>query len=75
MVQTVRRTIVSPQLHVHKVIDAPVMLVVRVPQVVIIPVATPRLIPMVSLTMEIPHVPGVKVCELAGPCAEAQGQG
>ena len=28
---------------------------------------------MVSLTMEIPHVPGVKVCELAGPCAQVQG--
>ena len=31
------------------------MLVVRVPQVVIIPVATLRLIPKVSLTMEIPQ--------------------
>ena len=39
-----------------KVIDAPDVLVVRVPQVVIIPVATLRLITMVSLTMEIPHL-------------------
>ena len=41
---------------VNKVIDAPVMQAVRVPQVVIIPVATQRLIPMVSLTMEIPQL-------------------
>ena len=56
MVQTVRRTIVTLQLYVNKVIDAPVMQFVRVPQVVYIPVATWRLIPMVSLTMEIAHL-------------------
>ena len=44
------------QLHVYQVIDAPVMQFARVPQVVIIPVATQRLIPMVSLTMEIPQL-------------------
>ena len=57
MVQTVRRTIEFHQLHVNKVIDVLVMQFVRVPQVVIIPVATQRLIHMVSLTMEIPQLP------------------
>ena len=57
MVQTVRRTIEIPQLHVNKEIDAPVLQFVRVPQVVIFLVATQRLIPMVSLTMEIPQLP------------------
>ncbi len=55
MVQTVRRTIEIPQ-YVNKVNDAPVMQFVRVSQVVIFPVATQRLIPTVSLTMEIPQL-------------------
>ena len=44
-------------LHVTKVIDAPVLQFVRVPKIVIFLVATQRLIPMVSLTMEIPQLP------------------
>ena len=40
MVQTVRRTIETPQLHVYKVIDAPVVQFVRVSQVVHISVVT-----------------------------------
>ena len=55
MVQSVRRTVEISQLLV-KVIDAPVLLFVRVPHVVIIPVVTLRLIPMVSWTMEIPQL-------------------
>ena len=51
MVQTVRGTIEIPQLLVDKLIEVPGVQVVRVPQVVIIPVATQRLIPVVSLTM------------------------
>ena len=46
----------DPPVAVYKVIDAPVMQVVRVPQVVIIHVATQRLIPVVLLTMEIPQL-------------------
>ena len=41
---------------VNKVIDAPVMQAVRVPQVVIIPVAAQRRTSMVLLTMEIPQL-------------------
>ena len=55
MVWTVRRTIEIHR-YVNKVIDAPVVRFVRVPQVIIFLVATQRLIPMVSLTMEIPQL-------------------
>ena len=45
-------------LHVNKVIDAPILQFVQVPKVVIFFfVATQRLIPMVSLTREIPQLP------------------
>ena len=40
LVQTVRRTIETPQLHVNKVIDAPVVQFMRVSQVVHISVVT-----------------------------------
>ena len=71
MVRTVRRTIAIPQLLVDTVadvrvvlvvqvpqvqVDAPVLQAVRVPQVVIIPVAAQRLTSLVSLTMEIPQL-------------------
>ena len=87
MVQNVRRTIEIPQLHVNKVVDFPVLFVVRVPQVVSILVVTQRLVPKVLLTMEIPQlqfidkVIDVPMCCLGdawcsiGPCAQAQGQG
>ena len=55
MVQTVRRTIENPQLHVSKVIESRVQ-VVRVPLVVDTPVVTQRLVPTVLLTMEIPQL-------------------
>ena len=52
------RTKVIPQFFFDKVCDAPVMQFLQVSQVVAIPVATQRLIPTVSLTIETPVAPG-----------------
>ena len=73
LVFSVRQTIEIPQLLLYKVVDIPVVLVVRVPQVVYIPVVTQRLILMVQpvqLTIEISQLQFDKIIDVpvCAPC-------
>ena len=77
MVLTVWQTIEIPQLLLCKVVDIPVVLVVRVPQVVYIPVVTQRLIFMVQpvqQTIEISQLQFDKIIDVP-VCASCRFSG